>query len=162
MIVTIESGTFDGLKKLDTLDLSMNALLEIPTSIFHLPSLKKLSLSENIRLDVTSLIEASLPITAPIKDLDISSSPLLTRLPQMGSFVALVHLNISGNNLTELSVNSFVGLCNLKYFTSVNVNVRFNSSCECRRLQVWMEHAEVNSKPPFSRYCDFLMDGKFL
>lgn len=160
MIMTIESGTFSPMTELDTLDLSMNALLEVPATLFHLPSLRHLMLARNLRLDIIGLVNKAAPITAPIQYLDISYSPLLNQIPHFGVFMDLVHLNVTGNNITNVSLENFIGLCNLKYFSGENITMEFINDCECERINNWFMMIQVKTTIPFSTRCLVSRDGK--
>lgn len=160
MIMSIHPNTFEKLTSLHTLDLSMNALINVPPQIFHMPSLEDLSLSKNPHLDIFGLINNSLPITAPIKHLDISYCPLLTQLPDMTSFLDLVHLNISGNVVKDIVLANFIGLCNLRYFSTENSTLEFGDSCSCKHIETWFDQTDVKSVPPFYHRCMLIEHGK--
>lgn len=160
MIMSIHSSTFEKLTSLQSLDLSMNVLFEVPTQLFHMSSLEELFLGQNPRLDIFGLINNSVPISAPIKYLDISYSPMLTHLPEFGTFMDLVHLNVSGNSLKDLTMSSFIGLCNLRYFTGENLTVEFVNPCSCKQVDAWFNQTNVRTFPPFFHRCLYVNHGK--
>ncbi|GLV45614.1 Leucine-rich repeat activity-regulated protein at synapses [Carabus blaptoides fortunei] len=160
MIMTIEPGTFDGLDDLDTLDLSMNALIEVPVSIFHLHSLETLMLGKNIRLDIVDLFKKASPISAPLQYLDISYNPMLTHLPRLEVMMDLVTLNVTGNHLTNVSMANFIGLCNLQYFINDNLTIDFNSNCDCHMISDWFEHKSIKSNPQILTRCVPLQENE--
>lgn len=91
----IDEDTFDGLDDLAGLDLSISSHVKIPSTLFHLPSLQTLYLSQMINCNVVETIESTRPITCPLVQLDISYSEI-ERLPDMELLPTLVKYNISG------------------------------------------------------------------
>lgn len=159
MIQTVESDTFDSLEYLHTLDLSVNCLVELPDAVLHLPSLRILSLSRNPLLDTTSLFSKAAPVSAPLQHLDISYT-MLIQMPDFGVMMDLVHLNITGSHVKNVSKRHFIGLCNLKLFTNVNLTMDFSTVCDCAQIDRWFNVKAVNTNPPFSPRCEFAADSK--
>lgn len=160
MIMTIAPGTFDGLDDLDTLDLSMNALIEVPVAIFHMHNLQTLMLGKNLRLDILVLFKEASPISAPLQYLDISHSPMLTHLPKFEMMMDLVTLNVTGNHITNVSMANFIGLCNLQYFINGNLTMDFNSNCDCHLVSDWFDNKLIKSNPPILTRCVPLQDNE--
>lgn len=160
MIQTIESDTFDSLEYLHTLDLSVNCLVELPDAILHLPSLRILSVSRNPLLDTTTLFSKAAPVTAPLQHLDISYT-MLSQMPKFGVMMDLVHLNITGSHVKNVSKTNFIGLCNLKLFTNVNLTMDFSTACDCAQIDRWFTVKAVKTNPTFTPRCEFAADSKF-
>lgn len=100
LIVNLEDETFKDMRKLETLDLSVNALARIPPTIFQLSSLKTLYLSQNMNINVAESIDEARPIShSSLTKLDISyitEEGATTDFPDFGELSMLAFLNISG------------------------------------------------------------------
>ncbi|XP_030756095.1 toll-like receptor 2 type-1 [Sitophilus oryzae] len=146
LITNIEENTFEDLDKLETLDLSLNALGKLPPTIFKLPSLKTLYLSQNTNLNLSESIQDASPISSPITKLDVS---LITSenepkdFPDFGEMIYLAKLNITGNQFNYIVPKHFAGLCNLQILDHENVTAFFKSSCDCWVLNNWLEERNV-------------------
>lgn len=161
MIQTIESGTFDSLTYLHTLDLSENSLVEVPVSILHIQTLRSLSFGKNTLLNVINLFNKAAPISAPLQHLDISFT-LINQLPNFEGMMDLMHLNLTGNHVTNVSKSNFIPLCNLKIFTSINLTMEFSTACDCFQITKWFQTLKVRSYPDFEPRCVFAEGSKCL
>jgi Leucine-rich repeat (LRR) protein len=123
----VEKGTFSQLKKLEVLDLSENALRDVPAEIFHLPLLRSLYLERNV-FSMESFNKIPNPIQAPLKKLNIANNNLNLIPPQFGILPDLNHLNISGNRMIDLTPQQFSPFCNLK---EVDLNNTAMDKCRC-------------------------------
>lgn len=128
MLVHIESGTFSDLKKLEVLDLSENAIRELPAEIFDLPYLRHLYLERN---SIMSFDNIPKPIKAPLKKLNLASNHLETIPHQFGILPDLHHLNISSNYMRDLTPQQFSPFCNLK---EVDLNNTAMHKCRCMEI----------------------------
>lgn len=146
-IVDIDSDAFDSNTDLQVLDLSLNPIRTLPSSIFKLPSLRKLYLSENEWLQIASAVEEAKPIISPLEFLDISAIRMDV-LPDLGVMPYLLRYNIS-NLPTEVavSVKHFAGLCNLKFLENAKITAKFDDPCECLTLEKWLKERNVRFKP---------------
>ncbi|KAG6458697.1 hypothetical protein O3G_MSEX011005 [Manduca sexta] len=112
-IYSIDEDALTSFTSLLTLDLSNNVILQLPNSIFQLPSLRKLYLKGNplLHLRLNDLM-ITRPIKAPLELLDISDCKI-KELPQWGPLPQLIFYNISHNPLTTLDADHFAAMCNL-------------------------------------------------
>ncbi|KAL3266204.1 hypothetical protein HHI36_010387 [Cryptolaemus montrouzieri] len=145
-LLKIEDNAFDGKTDLTTLDLSNNGMTKIPLDIFHLPSLQSLYLSQNTNTNIVETMEEAKPITSPLTQFDISFSEI-ERLPEIGLLPTLVKYNISGNNLVELNIKHFSGLCGLKYLITNNITVNLQEPCDCWNTNRWLKSKNVIFSP---------------
>lgn len=146
LLSTIAADTFDGLDDLTGLDLSGAVTIKIPENIFHLPSLQTLYLSNQLFTNIVEAIEKTKPITSPLAHLDLSYSEL-ERLPNMGVLPTLLKYNVSGNNLTELRVEHFSGLCGLNYLINQNINLSLSNPCDCWSVNNWLKNKVTDFTP---------------
>ncbi|KAK9876694.1 hypothetical protein WA026_014073 [Henosepilachna vigintioctopunctata] len=145
-LIKIENTTFNDKTDLTTLDLANNGMSKIPQNIFHLPSLQSLYLSQNTNTNIVETMERAAPITSPLTQCDISFCEI-DRLPEIGILPTLVKYNISGNNLNELNVRQFSGLCGLKYLITLNVTITLEDPCQCWNTNRWLKGKNVEFKP---------------
>lgn len=148
-IAEIEDEAFVNQNSLNTLDISINPLIEIPTMIFHLPSLMNLYLSQmNMNMNIAEIVEKSKPITSPLAHVDISLSEIDT-LPDFGILPSLIKYNISGNNFqpVRVRVSDLSGLCKLKIFDNQNVSAIFDTECDCWNINNWLKVRGVKFAP---------------
>ncbi|KAJ0182463.1 hypothetical protein K1T71_001832 [Dendrolimus kikuchii] len=112
-IYLIEEDALPPLSSLQILDLSNNVILNLPNSIFQLPSLRSLYLRGNPLLHMRlSNLNIQKPIKAPLEILDISDCKI-KELPNWGFLPQMVIYNISHNPLIKLDVKHFAEICNL-------------------------------------------------
>lgn len=112
-IYLIEEDALPPLSSLQILDLSNNVILNLPNSIFQLPSLRSLYLRGNPLLHMSlSNLKIQKPIRAPLEILDISDCKI-KELPSWGSLPQLITYNISNNPLIKLEAKHFAAMCNL-------------------------------------------------
>lgn len=138
MIQNIEEGTFSELVNLEALDLSNNALYTIPLELFHLPLLRNLYVSyNNLAKLEEDLLRLEKPIRAPLQILSLAEC-WLKRLPNFGILPDLWQLNISSNPMTELTIDQFSPLCNLR---SLDLNATQIPICSCQIIT-----AELSSR----------------
>ena len=142
MILEIEKEAFDGQTSLEVLDLSSNVLKTIPETIFHLPSLTRLYLSQNEHTNVVEEIEKNNEITSPLVYFDISYNNLLT-LPNLGVLRTLVKYNISGNDGIKLKIQDFAGICNLNILVNDKLTATFDDECDCVNTERWFKERSV-------------------
>lgn len=156
LLSKFENFTFEDMDDLIILDLSLNVISELPPDIFHLPSLRKLSLSQNQNAKIVDSINEASPITSPLEAIDISFNDLKT-LPNLGNMPHLLLYNITGNKLLNMKVKDIAGLCNLKTLAN-NSTMHFGNPCDCWNIQRWLEEREVNF---VKMSCEVLERGKF-
>lgn len=142
MLSRIDNNVFEDNGELQTLDLSLNGLTTLPSVVFQLPSLKRLYLSQNLNANIAELIDEIKPIQSPLEFLDLSFNEI-EHLPDLGIMPHLVAYNISGNDLSNLEVKHFSGLCRLKFLYNNNVTSYFDDPCECWNVQRWLMDREV-------------------
>lgn len=148
MLTRIDENVFDDLTNLQTLDLSMNALSNIPKAIFQLPSLKNLYINQMLNINIAEAIDDVKQVTSPLQHLDISQNDLET-FPKFGIIPTLTKLNVSGNdeNNVLLTFNHIIGLCNLKIFDTNNITVIFKDDCDCVNINRWLKSRSVTYTP---------------
>lgn len=125
----IEKETFSDLKKLEVLDLSENAIRELPAEIFDLPLLRHLYLERN---NIVSFDNIPKPVKAPLKKLNLANNYLESIPHQFGILPDLHHLNISSNYMRDLTPQQFSPFCNLK-----EVDLNNTSMHKCRCLEIY-------------------------
>ncbi|XP_047019591.1 leucine-rich repeat transmembrane neuronal protein 1-like [Helicoverpa zea] len=142
-IYNIEETALSRFTNLQTLDLSNNVILELPNSIFQLPSLRKLYFRSNpIFHKAIEPLVIERPIKAPLELLDVSDCKI-KNLPDWGYLPQLRFYNISHNPLAALSVDHFARMCNL-------VNVDLTDSigtiklCSMRPAVLWLKEKRVS------------------
>ncbi|KAL1493033.1 hypothetical protein ABEB36_011175 [Hypothenemus hampei] len=160
LIVQLKNNTFAGLEYLETLDLSVNGLLKVPPSIFQLPSLKNLYLSQNKNINIAESIEEAKPIgSTSLTKLDISyiSEDSPVEFPDFKELPLIAFLNISGNAFDYLSPKHFAGLCNLQILDNSNVTAQYENNCDCWIINRWLTERNVDFHtflcPLFSQEC---------
>ncbi|CAJ0946212.1 unnamed protein product [Ranitomeya imitator] len=99
-IAEIESGTFDSLRHLRALNLAKNAITCI--SSFDLPQLHLLNLSSN---SIRFFLSQNSKKFYQLRNLDLSQNNLV-RFPILPKINMVQHLNLSRNNIAELSLLS--------------------------------------------------------
>ncbi|XP_050519615.1 leucine-rich repeats and immunoglobulin-like domains protein 2 isoform X2 [Diabrotica virgifera virgifera] len=142
LISKLDKDLFEDAYRLTTLDLSLNAIVTIPPSIFHLPYLNSLYLKQNLNIDIVQAVEDASPVTSPLIQIDISKTTDIenpTNFPNFGLMPLLTTLNVTGNFYFNVTPGLFMGLCNLQKLINDNVTVAFNDTCDCWRLNYWLE-----------------------
>ncbi|XP_066907060.1 leucine-rich repeat-containing protein 4C [Halyomorpha halys] len=134
-ITIIEAGAFIPLEELEVLDLSLNAIRDLPAMM---PStLRRIYISENPL--------ESIPLGAAVALTYVNlSSCRLTELPHIGELPMLVELNISSNPLINLTVNNLASFCHLETLRLPHelLESKYISSCDCVRVKRWtIEHS---------------------
>uniref|UniRef100_A0A1Y1MJK5 LRRCT domain-containing protein n=1 Tax=Photinus pyralis TaxID=7054 RepID=A0A1Y1MJK5_PHOPY len=142
LLTNLDDSTFEDLGDLITLDLSLNAIVQPPPTLFRLPSLKRLYLSQNQNINIIDMIEQAKPISSPLELLDVSFDELKT-LPDLGLLPYLLLYNISGNHLLNLKVSDIAGVCNLKVLANANFSASFQNPCDCWNFQQWLRNRDV-------------------
>lgn len=131
MIQNIEEGTFSELVNLEALDLSNNALTTIPLELFRLPLLRNLYVAYNNLANLEDdLLVLEKPIRAPLQILSLAEC-WLKRLPNFGILPDLWQLNISSNPMTDLTIDQFSPMCNLR---SLDLNATKIPPCSCQLI----------------------------
>ncbi|XP_045459266.1 tsukushi, partial [Melitaea cinxia] len=141
-IYSIDKDAFAYLTYLQTLDLSKNVIFQLPETIFHLPSLRKLYLNGNplLHLSLSSMVIRK-PIKAPLQLLDLSECKI-RELPDLGILPYLILYNISHNPLTSLDAQSFSGMCKL---AKVDLTESINNIqvCDMRLSITWFQEKRI-------------------
>ncbi|CAH2050517.1 unnamed protein product, partial [Iphiclides podalirius] len=142
-IYMIDKDAFASLTYLQTLDLSKNVILELPNSIFQLPSLRKLYLSGNPLLHL-SLKDLSItkPIQAPLELLDLSDCKI-NQLPDWGVLPNLILYNISHNPLRTLEALQFSVMCKLAK-VDITESIDTIKICELKTTITWFQEKRVH------------------
>lgn len=143
-IQSIDPATFEPLSSLETLDLTLNSLMTIPTFILNLPSLRKLYMSENTLTNLNSDLAAmEKPIKAPLAFLNISLCRL-TELPDFGPIPTLEYLNVSQNEFKHFNPGQLTGFCGLKTLDiSMSLN-SMDSKCVYRDIYTFFVEMDLN------------------
>ncbi|KAJ8930841.1 hypothetical protein NQ314_016258 [Rhamnusium bicolor] len=124
LLSNLDDEVFKGLESLSTLDLSLNAITKVPSSLFQLPSLNKLYLSQNLNINIIDAVEEAKPISCPLTMLDISLTTYednILDFPDFGIMPLLATLNITGNLYIKITPKHFAGLCSLQILINTNV-----------------------------------------
>lgn len=134
----IDKDAFAPLVYLQTLDLSNNVILELPETVFQLPSLRNLYLKNNPLLHLSiSNLEIRKPIKAPLELLDISNCKL-ERLPNWGTIPHLVKYNISHNQLKTIEAQHFASMCALKK-VDISKSIEEIKTCDLKPTISWFQ-----------------------
>lgn len=151
LISNLDGETFKDLPSLSALDLSLNALTKIPPTIFKLPALKSLYLSQNANMNIAHVVKEAKPISSPLTLLDIShmtdegSTP--PEFPDFGPLPLLATLNITRNQYVAMTPKHFAELCNLQIFVNINASVNYNDDCDCWIINNWLKERNVEFVP---------------
>jgi hypothetical protein len=138
----IDRNAFAPLTYLQTLDLSNNVILNLPDTIFQLPSLRKLYLKDNPLMHLSfSKLNLQKPIKAPLELLDISACKILT-LPNWGPLPHLISYNISQNPLTSLEASHFASMCKLET-VDLTKSIDTVKLCELKPTITWLQTKRV-------------------
>ncbi|XP_025832345.1 leucine-rich repeat and immunoglobulin-like domain-containing nogo receptor-interacting protein 2 [Agrilus planipennis] len=146
MISNIDESALSSLTSLISLDLTLNVLDTVPLVIFHLPSLKKLYLSQNGNINIAEVVNMTKSITSPLEHIDISYNKF-QELPEFGILPTLVTYNISGNNVRKFSLRNIAGLCNLKILINNHFSAEYEDVCDCWELTKWMQLKGIQFTP---------------
>lgn len=147
-ISSIDDDAFAEQKDLHTLDLSLNAISKIPPMIVQLPSLKSLYLGQNGNINIVEVIEQTENITKSLIHLDISYTMTDEphELPDLGILPFFTKYNISGNKLFSINTKHFAGLCSLKSIDTTNVNIEYQTPCDCWTTNKWLQSRKIQFK----------------
>lgn len=144
-IYLIEEAAFPPLSNLQILDLSNNVILNLPNTLFQLPSLRSLYLRSNPLLHISlSNLNIQKPIRAPLEILDISDCKI-KELPDWGTLPQLVTYNISHNPLTTLEVRHFALICNLKN-VDITESLQLMKLCSLKPVVSWIQDKRIYLK----------------
>lgn len=131
LIQTFEPGTFSQLTSLEAIDLSTNALTTIPPELFQLPMLRNLYVANNnLMFSSSNPFSLEEPVQAPLQVLSLAHCKIKL-LPDLGVLPDLWQLNISSNPLSELSVEQFAPMCNLR---QLDMNDTQPELCACQAI----------------------------
>ncbi|XP_019765488.2 uncharacterized protein LOC109541159 isoform X1 [Dendroctonus ponderosae] len=167
LISKLDDDIFKDSTSLETLDLSVNALFRVPPSIFQLPTLKTLYLSQNMNINVAESLENAKPILqSTLTKLDISyitEDGYATDFPDFSDLPLLAFVNISGDQFNYLSPRHFAGLCNLQILANSNATAEFENDCDCWKINRWLAERKVvftdfqcpNNKEGMHLMCNF-------
>lgn len=136
-ITIIEPGTFAPLEYLEVLDLSLNAIRDLPAALPY--TLRKLYISEN------PLVSLPLGEAVSLQYLNLSDC-LLVELPHIGELPNLQEINLSNNPLTNITVAQIASFCHLEvlHISSDLLDSKYTSSCDCLRVQRWtVQHSII-------------------
>ncbi|XP_068626625.1 leucine-rich repeat transmembrane neuronal protein 2 [Battus philenor] len=141
-IYMIDKDAFTSLTYLQTLDLSKNVILELPNSIFQLPSLRKLYLNGNPLLHLSFKdLTITKPIQAPLELLDLSDCKI-NQLPDWGMLPQLMFYNISHNPLTVLNAQQFSLMCKLAK-VDLTESIDNLKLCELKETVIWFQEKRI-------------------
>lgn len=141
-IYLIDDDALSAFTELQTLDLANNVILELPSSIFQLPSLRKLYLRGNPILHKTiNSLDLVKPIKAPLELLDLSDCKI-KELPDLGYLPQLQFYNISHNPLTALNTYHFAAMCNLVK-VDLTDSIGNMKLCSLRATILWFQEKRV-------------------
>lgn len=141
-LYSIDEDGLTSLTYLEILDLSNNVILELPKSLFQLPSLRKLNLRGNPLLHKSFKdLDLSKPIRAPLELIDISDCKIKD-LPDWGPLPQMKVYNISHNPLAALDVRHFADMCNLE---KVDLSKSLNEMelCDMRPAVIWFQMTRI-------------------
>lgn len=161
LLLSIEEDTFLDLESLNVLDLGMNAISFLPVHIFQLPSLERLYLRQNQNANLDDALDKVRPIISPLTFLDISFTTDVDNIPEFPNFGMLpflITLNVTGNKYSLIKPIHFAGLCKMQVLLSENVTGSFEDSCDCWRINRWLERRNVLFRPftcPVMRNCEY-------
>lgn len=137
---TIDAEALESLTELETLDLSQNAVKEVPAGLPK--SLHKLYLNGNPVMDMKHLARAVGLEVLLLRSCDLEGYPALGLLPN------LVELDVSDNNrIADLTPVQLAGTCRLAKLNVTETNL-FRSNqpgahCRCRRVVEWAETYKI-------------------
>ena len=146
-IAEIEGNAFDRLQNLQVLDLSKNGRHDFPPNILELPALRRLYLSNNFLKDGSFFSGPFVP-KSKLELLELSENQL-TRLPLVGILPYLTHLNVSKNRISNVTVNEIAHYCSLTVLDLSSNPIKFDSPCDCRIFNAWIESRKIKIKPKF-------------
>lgn len=137
---TIEAEALESLTELETLDLSQNAVTEVPAGLPK--SLHKLYLNGNPVTNLQHLARAVGLEVLQLRSCDLNGYPELGLLPN------LVDLDVSDNNrITDLTPIQLAGTCRLARLNLTETNLfrsdQPGSHCRCRRVVEWAETYKI-------------------
>lgn len=140
MIQTIEPNTFAQLTELEAIDISTNGLTTLPMGLFSLPLLRNIHASDNPLYNLHKDLESlSKPISAPLKLINLASCRL-NKVPDFGVLPDLYMLNISSNELLDVTPQQFSPLCSL---SSIDVNNTKIRPCPCQALSQYFRRRSI-------------------
>lgn len=146
-IQIIEPLALEPLTSLEVLDLSLNAIISIPETIFNMPSLRKLYAQENYLTKLNSDLELmKKPFTAPLAYIQMANCKL-DEFPDLGIFPSLYHLNVSGNIFRSIEPSNLAPLCSLKILDFTGSFEFSNKVCVNKPLIDWFTYYEIQSVP---------------
>ncbi|XP_037034662.1 asporin-like [Bradysia coprophila] len=143
MIQTIEPNTFAQLTDLEAIDISTNGLTTLPMGLFSLPLLRNVHASDNplvhLHKDLENLAK---PISAPLQLINLASCKL-NKVPDFGVLPDLYMLNISSNELFDVTPQQFSPMCGLN---SIDVNDTKIPPCQCQALSFYFRRRAITVK----------------
>ncbi|XP_073976871.1 mimecan-like [Rhodnius prolixus] len=139
-ISIIEPGAFTPLTYLEVLDLSLNAIRDLPPLLP--PTLRRLYLSEN-PLQTVPLGQAK-----SLQYVSLAES-FLSILPELGELPHLVELNLTGNPLETITAGQIASFCHLENLRLPHQLLRskYIHSCECVKVLTWVTKYSIFVDP---------------
>lgn len=135
---SIEANAFSPLTKLTTLDLSENALTQVPC---NLPSsLVHLDLGGNPIVDETGCGSVCLSLPSSLETLSLRGSKWRKRFPRFCESVpSIVELDVSKNSFDSVSVEDVAPLCGLQRINLTSVKISHpNGTCQKLQFEKWL------------------------
>ncbi|KAJ6644258.1 Tsukushi, partial [Pseudolycoriella hygida] len=140
MIQSIGPNTFAQLTYLEAIDLSTNGLTTLPMELFSLPALRHLHAADNPMIHLhKDLKNVSKPVSAPLKLINLSSCKL-NKVPDFGVLPDLWKLNISSNDMLDITPQQLSPLCGL---TTIDVNNTRIPPCPCHTLVTYFRKRSI-------------------
>lgn len=168
LLVNLDDDLFEDLPCLHTLDISINAISKLPTTLFQLPSLTSLYLSQNGNININDAIERAKPIKSPLTQVYIGEttddSIELPDFPNFGPMPYLAMLNISGNKYSSMTPRDFMGLCRLQVLENKNVTAEYEDPCDCWTINQWLTEKKVKFEDfhcPVIKQCKLVIQRIF-
>ncbi|KAK9500683.1 hypothetical protein O3M35_001905 [Rhynocoris fuscipes] len=130
-ISIIEAGAFAPLEYLEVLDLSLNAIRDLPPLLPE--TLRRLYIAEN-PLETVPLAQAT-----NLQFVSLASS-FLTVLPDLGELPNLKELNLTDNPLEIITVRDLASFCHLEnlHLPMQLFQTKFTTTCDCLKLNTWI------------------------
>ncbi|XP_057512801.1 receptor-like protein 7 [Actinidia eriantha] len=139
----VPDAHFEGLSNLVNINLAYNSFHgSVPSSLFSLPSLQKIQLSNNQFDEISQSPNGSLSELSPLGTLDLSSNKLVGHIPPyFFGFLSLSVLSLSFNNFSGIiqleSIKRLQNLTKLELsYNSLSINVSESSLSSFPQLSI--------------------------